>query len=166
MLKRICAFGLMSVAALVISPAAHAQSVQTNQQNANQNAAAIGAYSTVDQTQDLTNFQDVSNSPYFGYPGSYPTEQVQRSYQNGAQNGAAVGAYSTVDQNQDLYSTQGAYDPSSYFPGSPQTQLSGQSGAQNGAAVGAGSNVFQDQILDNSQDATTYPSYYPPVYPY
>jgi hypothetical protein len=160
MLKKICAFGLISAAALAISPAAHAQSVQSNVQNANQNAAAIGAYSTVDQTQDFTNFQDATSSPYYGYPSG----QLQRSYQDGTQNGAAVGNYSTVDQSQDFYSNQGAYNPSSYLPGAPQTQLSGQTGAQNGAAVGTGSNVYQDQTLDNSQSA--YPSYYSPVYPY
>ena len=60
MLKNICSLGLLAAFAM-IPGAAHAQSIQSNQQNAVQNGAAVGAFSNVDQTLDQTNVQDASS---------------------------------------------------------------------------------------------------------
>jgi hypothetical protein len=158
MLKNICSLGLLAAFAM-IPGAAHAQTIQSNQQNAVQNGAATGAFSNVNQTLDQSNFQDAyGTSGYFGAP------EVQHSVQNGVQNGAAVGPYSNVNQTLDQYNSQSTsdyspyspYSPGGYAPSAPEVQSSVQNGAQSGAAVGAFSNVDQHLDQTNIQDASSY----------
>ncbi|HEY9660168.1 MAG TPA: hypothetical protein V6C65_17050 [Allocoleopsis sp.] len=105
MLKQIGSFGVL--ASLLMASAAHAGTIQSNEQNAVQDAAAVGAYSTVDQTMDQSNYQDMyGNGGYY-----YGTPEIQDSIQNGVQQGAAVGPYSNVyqDLDQDNYQTDSTY---------------------------------------------------------
>lgn len=71
MFKKTCALSLLAAAALVsaFSPAAQANQIEVNKQNAVQNAAAVGTGNVVDQSLDQTSLQNQFQVP--GYSGYY-----------------------------------------------------------------------------------------------
>ena len=155
MFKKTIPLSLLAAAALVSTflPAAQANQIEVNKQNAVQNAAAVGIGNVVEQELNQTSLQNQSQTPsYSGYyhtpqPG---TPQIQISGQEGVQNGAGVGIGNYVGQelNQTSIQNQKAPNYSGYYgtpqPGTPQIQISGQEGIQNGAGVGIGNYVDQD----------------------
>ena len=163
MFKKTIPLSLLAAAALVSSflPAAQANQIQGNKQNAVQNAAAVGTANVVEQELNQTSLQNQSQAPsYSGYyhtpqPG---TSQMQISGQEGVQNGAAVGTGNYVEQELNQTSLQNqkiAPSYSGYYgtpqPGTPQIQISGQEGAENGATVGTGNYVGQELNQTNWQ---------------
>jgi hypothetical protein len=93
MLKKSFAFGLLA-AGLMIAPGAALADVQSSQQNATQNGAAVGVGNTVVNQADQTAIQDITKFKNgISCSGSY---NAQFSGQNLEQNGAAVGTANTV----------------------------------------------------------------------
>jgi hypothetical protein len=93
MLKKSFAFGLLA-AGLMIAPGAALADVQSSQQNATQNGAAVGVGNTVVNQANQTAIQDITKIKNgVGCHGSY---NAQISGQNLQQNGAAVGTANTV----------------------------------------------------------------------
>jgi hypothetical protein len=92
MLKKSFAFGLLA-AGMMIAPGAALADVQSNQQNATQNGAAVGVGNTVVNQADQTNIQDITKFKHGSCSGGY---NAQFSGQNVEQNGVAVGTANTV----------------------------------------------------------------------
>ena len=164
MFKKTIPLSLLTAAALMssFSPAAQANQIEVNSQNAVQNAAAVGTGNLVEQELNQTSLQNQSQAP--SYSGYYHTPQpgapqIQISGQEGVQNGADVGIGNVIEQelNQTSLQNQKATAPSysGYYstpqPGTPQIQLSGQQGAENGATVGTGNYVGQELDQTNWQ---------------
>ena len=111
MFRKTIPLSLLAAAALVSTflPAAQANQIEVNKQNAVQNAAAVGIGNVVEQELNQTSLQNQSQTPsYSGYyhtpqPG---TPQLQISGQQGIQNGAAVGTGNYVDQELNQNSLQ------------------------------------------------------------
>ena len=163
MFKKTIPLSLLAAAALVSSflPAAQANQIEVNSQNAVQNAAAVGTANVVEQELNQTSLQNQSQAP--SYSGYYHTpqpgaSQIQISGQEGVQNGAAVGIGNVVKQELNQTSLQNqkiAPSYSGYYgtpqPRTPQIQISGQQGAENGATVGTGNYVGQELNQTNWQ---------------
>ena len=158
MFRKTIPLSLLAAAALMSSflPAAQANQIEVNKQNAVQNAAAVGTSNYVEQELNQTSLQNQEttaprSSGYYHIPQP-GTPQIQISGQEGVQNGAAVGISNHVDQelNQTSLQNQETTTPrsSGYYhipqPGTPQIQISGQEGVQNGAAVGIGNYIDQE----------------------
>ncbi|BAZ67732.1 MAG: filamentous hemagglutinin [Pelatocladus maniniholoensis HA4357-MV3] len=94
MLKKSFAFGLLA-AGLMVAPGAALADVQSSQQNATQNGAAVGVGNTVVNSADQTAIQGITKIKNGAscHGGSY---NAQYSGQNLEQNGAAVGTANTV----------------------------------------------------------------------
>lgn len=103
-IKKSATFALLTISAIgfLVSPVKAAQT-QVNQQNASQNAAAVGAFNSVDQ--NLTQVGVQTQDSLFG-----PAAQTQVNQQNAAQNGAAVGIGNSVTQTLDQISDQYQFD--------------------------------------------------------
>ena len=93
-------FGLLATVALVFSPvAAFAQQTQISEQNASNNAAAIGVGNYVNQSIYQENLQtQVGADVYYSTPYA---PQLQVSGQNASNAGVADGFGNVVDQ--DIY---------------------------------------------------------------
>ena len=157
MFRKTIPLSLLAAAALVSTflPAAQANQIEVNKQNAVQNAAAVGTGNYVGQELNQTSLQNQTTAPrssgYYHIPQS-GTPQIQISGQEGIQNGAAVGTGNYVGQelNQTSLQNQKTTAPtsSSYYripqAGTPQIQISGQEGVQNGASIGIGNYVDQE----------------------
>ena len=155
MFKKTCALSLLTAAALVsiFSPAAQANQIEVNKQNAVQNAVAVGTGNAVEQELNQTSLQSQKQAPsYSSYyhtpqPGTSP---IQISGQEAVQNGAALGIGNYVGQELNQTNLQGQKTSPNYSgyyynpqPGTPQIQISGQEAVQNGAALGIGNYVDQ-----------------------
>ena len=111
MFKKTISLSLLAAAALVSSflPAAQANQIEVNKQNAVQNAAAVGTGNVVEQELNQTSLQNQQIAP--SYSGYYHTpqpgaSQIQISGQEGVQNGATVGISNYVDQELNQNSLQ------------------------------------------------------------
>ncbi|BAU06974.1 hypothetical protein [Fischerella sp. NIES-3754] len=93
MLKKSFAFGLLA-AGLMIAPGAALADVQSSQQNATQNGAAVGVGNTVVNNANQTAIQDITK--FKNGAGCHGSYNAQFSGQNLEQNGAAVGTANTV----------------------------------------------------------------------
>ncbi|BAU06976.1 hypothetical protein [Fischerella sp. NIES-3754] len=93
MLKKSFAFGLLA-AGLMIAPGAALADVQSSQQNATQNGAAVGVGNTVVNQANQTAIQDITKIK--NGISCHGSRKVQVSGQNLQQNGAAVGTANTV----------------------------------------------------------------------
>ncbi|MBD2431057.1 MULTISPECIES: hypothetical protein [Fischerella] len=93
MLKKSFAFGLL-VAGLMIAPGAALADVQSNQQNATQNGAAVGTANTIVNDATQTAVQGITKIK--NGISCQATFNGQISNQNLSQNGAAVGVVNTV----------------------------------------------------------------------
>ena len=103
MFKKTISLSLLAAAALVSSflPAAQANQIEVNSQNAVQNAAAVGTGNVVEQELNQTSLQNQKIAPsYSGYYGTPQTgtPQIQISGQEGAENGATAGTGNYVGQ--------------------------------------------------------------------
>ena len=112
MFKKTISLSLLAAAALVSSflPAAQANQIEVNSQNAVQNAAAVGTGNLVEQELNQTSLQNQkatapSYSGYYSTP-RHGTPQIQISGQEGAENGATVGTGNYVGQELNQNSLQ------------------------------------------------------------
>ncbi|BCX09295.1 MAG: hypothetical protein KatS3mg066_3154 [Fischerella sp.] len=93
MLKKSFAFGLLA-AGLMIAPGAALADVQSSQQNATQNGAAVGTANTIVNDATQTAVQGITKIK--NGISCQATFNGQISNQNLSQNGAAVGVVNTV----------------------------------------------------------------------
>ena len=112
MFKKTIPLSLLAAAALVSSflPAAQANQIEVNSQNAVQNAAAVGTGNYVDQELNQTSLQNQEttaprSSGYYHIPQP-GTPQIHLSGQEGVQNGATVGTGNYVGQELNQNSLQ------------------------------------------------------------